>query len=486
MPILQRHAPQWTQPIGWQPGDRAKTALLIALVVAGGVLAGWGAARGDPVLVLVIALAAPLMLAGLRSLWLLFAVLIGALTMLPFFVLPVSAGGASPTLFEVLGLALVGGYAAVLLIDRRERLVARGPVVAWLLFGGYLVFVFVLGSRFGAGAELTRLFLRFGLALALFWLTVQLVRSRAEASRLAGWIVGGTALAAALGLVLYAGGVEFTHRMLLRLVPYGYPDTRVVRWIEDNPANPMRLTGTGIDPNAFGGMLMLGFVLAVGLAFSREKPLPVVLIWAAIALTGLGVLLTYSRGAWVGSAVGAGIIVWFRARWLVPLGLLGALAALVAGLGGGFVARFEAGLRLQDPATRMRLDEYENALRIIREHPWFGIGFGDAPSPEFGVGVSSIYFLIAEQAGLVGLAAFLILVGVIAMRGWRAFRRSDDDLILAVGAALAAALTVGLVDHYFINIRFVHLVALFWILAGLLFALSEMDLAPAGQKGEAG
>src|SRR5690606_40706486 len=102
-----------------------------------------------------------------------------------------------------------------------------------------------------------------------------------------------------------------------------------------------------------------------GLAFSREKPLPVVLIWAAIALTGLGVLLTYSRGAWVGSAVGAGIIVWFRARWLVPLGLLGALAALVAGLGGGFVARFEAGLRLQDPATRMRLDEYENALRKI-------------------------------------------------------------------------------------------------------------------------
>ena len=465
---------------------RIEIPLLVGLAVGGGLLAGWSAARHDPVILLVVTLAGPVILLAARSLWFLLAALVGAMTLLPFFVLPISVGGANPTLFEVLGFGLAGGYLAVLLIDRRERLMTRAPVAAWLVFGGYLVFVFVLGSRFGASAELARLFLRFGLALGLFWVTLQLVRSRAEAGRLVGWIVSGAALAAALGLALYAGGAQFTYRVLIRLVPYGYPDTRVVRWIEDNPANPMRLTGTGIDPNAFGGMLMLGFVLAVGLAFSRERPLPRGLLWAAIAVTGLGVLLTYSRGAWIGSALGAGIIIWFRARWLAPLGLLGAAGALAAGLGSDFVARLEAGLRLRDEATRMRLDEYENALRIIREHPWFGIGFGDAPSPEFGVGVSSIYLLIAEQAGLVGLAAFLLVVGLIMARGWLAFRRGGDDLVLTVGAALIAALTVGLVDHYFINIRFVHLVALFWILAGLLFALAEMDLAPAGEKREAG
>ncbi len=463
---------RWAQPVA-----------LTGAAVLVGLLAGWLAVAAGPLITFALLAAVPIGVAALRSVWVPVAALVAVATLLPFLVLPVSAGGGRPTLFEVTAAGALGSYLLILVIDRRERLIVRPELVLWALFTCYLVFAFTLGARFGAGADLARLFGRFMLAFALFWLVVQLVRTRQLALRLVEWIVAGTSAAAAIGLLLYAGGASATFRVLIRLVPYGYPDTRVVRFIEDNPANPMRAVGTGVDPNAFGGMLMLGFVLAVGLLFSRDRRLPLVLHLAAAGLTGLAMLLTFSRGAWVGGLAGAATIVWYRARYLVPFGLLAALAVLAVGVGATFVQRLEAGLRGEDAATIQRFEEYDNALALIRAHPWFGIGFGDPPSAEFGAGVSSIYFLIAEQAGLVGLVLFGLFCGVVLVRAVKVYWQADDDLLLTCGAAFVAALTVGLVDHYFFNIRFVHTVGLFWIVAGLVVAMSNINEASCQERG---
>ncbi len=464
--------------------SRASPAIPVLFAVSAGLVIGWSTVRAGPLPTTGILAALLLGVMSLRSIWVPVAALIAVATMVPFLVIPISAGGARPTLFEVTAVASLGGYLLIAILDRRERFAIQPEILLWALFSAFIVFAFVLGARFGAGSDLIRLFARFLLAFSLFWLTIQLVvRSRNSALRLVEWVIAGTSAAAALALVLYAAGPSATFRVLIRLVPYGYPDTRVVRFIEDNPGNSMRAIGTGVDPNAFGGMLMLGFVLAVGLLFSRDRRLPLILHLAAVAITGLALLLTFSRGAWVGALVGASIIVWFRARYLVPFGLFAAFGALAIGFGATFVNRLEAGLRLQDAATLQRFQEYDNALAIIRAHPWFGIGFGDAPSPDFGVGVSSIYLLIAEQTGLVGLALFGLFSSVVIWRAWRAFRASDDDLLLTVGSAFVASLTVGLVDHYFFNIRFVHTVGLFWIVVGLVVGLSSGLMPKVNAKG---
>jgi hypothetical protein len=41
-------------------------------------------------------------------------------------------------------------------------------------------------------------------------------------------------------------------------------------------------------------------------------------------------------------------------------------------------------------------------------------------------------------------------------------------LLVGLQAAVLAALVAGLFDHYFFNLRFPHMVALFWLLLGLL------------------
>ncbi|CAN5634325.1 O-antigen ligase family protein [soil metagenome] len=460
----------------------ARLAVVAAVLIA--IAVGWSTVQLGPLPTFAALACLVAVYLSLQSIWTPIAGLLAVTTLAPFLVLPVSAAGARPTLFELAALGAIGAYVVVLLIDRRQMLVIRLEVVIWAVLGAYLVFAFVLGTRFGGGADLARLFTRFGLAYILFWLILQLVRERRQALRLVEWIVAGVSAAAAIGLLLYAGGPSLTHRALIRLVPYGYPDNRVVRFIEDNPENAMRAIGTGVDPNAFGGLLMVGFVLAVGMLFSRDRRLPAPVLVAAAGLITAAILLTFSRGAWVGAAVGAGVIVWFRARALVPFGVAGGLALLILDAGATFVSRLEAGLRGEDAATIQRFEEYRNALSIIRAHPWFGIGFGDAPSPEFGVGVSSIYLLIAEQTGLVGLALFGLFSIVAIWRAWVRFQETDDDLLLAVGATFAACLTVGLVDHYFFNIRFAHMVGLFWIVAGMIVALSDGSVLLMKQEGD--
>src|SRR5690606_21967754 len=110
-----------------------------------------------------------------------------------------------------------------------------------------------------------------------------------------------------------------TERALARLIPYGYPGSRIVRYIEDDPGRPMRAVGTGVDPNSFGGLVMVGFLLAAGQLFGRNPIMSRWLSGPAFALCGLAMMLTYSRGAWVGAAAGLAIILVMRRRSWLPL-----------------------------------------------------------------------------------------------------------------------------------------------------------------------
>lgn len=448
-------------------------AALAAALFAAGV--AWLAVQRGPSVGLAAVLLPVIGYAYLRSLWVSFAGVIAVVCLAPFATIPIG-GPVTPTLLEVsLAVALML-RAAVLLIDRRCTVKTGGAQALWVALVGSTAFAFVLGVGRGYTTETVHTYGAFVLALGAFWLALQATDSRTDALSLVRLLLGGISAAAALALVLYAGGATFTERVLLRLTPYGYPGSRIVRYIEDDPAKPMRAVGTSVDPNSFGGLLMVGFVMAAGALLVRSRLVPQIIAAASLVVIGAALLLTYSRGAWVGAAIGVAMIVALRRpRWIVPM-CLGTVVIVAAGIGRGFVERLWLGFTLQDPATRLRLAEYRNAWEIIRRHPLFGVGFGEAPSIELQMGVSSIYLTIAEQAGLVGLTVFLMTVAVVAWRGLRIARRAGPtgDVALVALAAFVAALSAGLVDHYFFNPRFAHMATLLWTLAGLLVGLHAM------------
>jgi hypothetical protein len=81
--------------------------------------------------------------------------------------------------------------------------------------------------------------------------------------------------------------------------------------------------------------------------------------------------------------------------------------------------------------------------------------------------------------GLVGLVVFFLAVG--SVFGWGLVRRqavyADENLTaiwLGLLAGLAAALTVGIFDHYFFNLAFQAAGTLFWIFIGLALAATRL------------
>lgn len=453
--------------------NSATLALLLGLALIGAAAIGWLAVVRGPVqtAALIVGLVGLIVVASdpRAGLW----AVVGVMTLLPFAVIPVRVG-LTLTLLEAAMIAVYAVWLLRLLLHRDERIVSASPAAWVLLLVAVTIFAFLLGIHNGYTSQTFHDYGKFLLAVLLVYAVWNTSKTFADARRLVTVLLLGTAATSALGLALYAAGPGMTERVLARLIPYGYPSSRIVRYIEDDPGRAMRLTSTSVDPNSFGGLLAVVFVIACAAVVARHQFLPRWLTVPVVGLSGMALLLTQSRGAWLGAAAGLGVLTLLRYRWLIAPGALLAGAVAVLGLGSEFIHRLYLGFTLQDPATKLRLAEYRNAIAIIRKHPWFGVGFGDAPSIDLQAGVSSIYLVIGERIGLVGLTVFLVAVGSVALAGfrvWRARRESvAGELTLGLLAALASALVVGVFDHYFFNITFPHMAALLWIVCGLILA----------------
>jgi len=139
-----------------------------------------------------------------------------------------------------------------------------------------------------------------------------------------------------------------------------------------------------------------------------------------------------------------------------------------------------------------RKTPWERTVSSIKEHPWFGTGYGTSPSgedPGMGAGEfsssaetarehGSSYMTIAEWVGLLGLLPFLALLGVTASNVWRVFvwmRQTSNARHYSI--PLAMVLLAGFIHANFEDWLFAvgsYPCIYFWSLAFLL-----ADLVPA-------
>jgi hypothetical protein len=411
-------------------------------------------------------------------------------TLLPFGTLPFKAV-ITPSFLELALSALMAVWLLRLLSRPEEpfQLTPLGlPIIGFL---GLTLFSFLIGSGGSPDSLTLHNYFKFLLGVLVFFSVVNCVRTREQAAWALRFLMIGGALSALIGLALYAMRDSAALQVLTALGRIGYPTSgRVLRYVEDDPSGIERAIGLSVDPNSYGGMLALVGALTITQAAAERPALPRPLMLAMAGAMALTVLLTASRAAIGGLAVGTiyAATLRYRKLWWAVLGaaLLALALYLGLGLGARFVDRFVQGAQFRDQANLMRLNEYRNAIEIIGRYPLFGIGFAQAPDIDLGAGVSSIYLALAERIGLVGLFGFLAIIAAFFMRGWHALRAAvrarDAELggqLIGLQAAIAAALAVGLLDHYFFNIEFSHMVALFWGVVGLA---SVLEITSDGRR----
>lgn len=414
---------------------------------------------------------------------------IGIITLLPFAALPVKIV-FTPTFLDLALGSVFFVYALHWMTGRRRRLAltpAHGPIA---LFVALAVFAFVAGLNNGPlTSNLLRQFAELLLNILLSFLIVDYLDEWDKLAGLARLVMLGGTAAAALGIGLYLLPDALAERLLSALRIVGYPAGGVLRYIEDDPANAERAISTSVDPNFLGGMLaIVGGLLAPQLLSRRPLLGSRPLTGLAFGIVLAGLVLTYSRGAMAAltlALLGIALLRYRRLLWVIALA--GAVV-LVLPVTREYVSHFVEGLRGQDLATQMRFGEYKDAFILISRYPVLGVGFAGVPQIDIYLGVSSAYLLLAEQMGLVGLTAFGLVVAVVfgwAFRQRRAVYAVDtgatgvDVIALWLGAhaALAAALAVGVVDHYFFEMSFQSAGTMFWLMVGLCLAATRLASA---------
>lgn len=245
----------------------------------------------------------------------------------------------------------------------------------------------------------------------------------------------------------------------------------------------MRAYGTFQQPNPYAAHLGLSLPFAAGWALAgpvgrRER----MLLLGAAGLMALGILASWSRGAWLGLAVSATLmaaLLWPRVAigvgtlllivsplWVGPAAS-SALAQRALGMGGGVSGLNVAQVEPTDDNWSVveRLAHWQAGWRMFEAKPWLGVGIGNyevvygahaLPRWSDPLGHAHNYYLnVLAETGLVGLTAYaalgLTVWGTLA-RAWRrrAARYSRGLLLAAIGA-LAYLSVHSVVDNLYVH-----------------------------------
>ncbi|MBN2197036.1 MAG: O-antigen ligase family protein [Polyangiaceae bacterium] len=218
-----------------------------------------------------------------------------------------------------------------------------------------------------------------------------------------------------------------------------------------------------LNPNNLGGYLNLGFFCGAGLFVARRRSGPRWLLALLAAVTLAVSVMSASRGAVLGLAVGACLLVpalWRTAkdggrRVVQRLTItVQVVAAMV--VGGvffilGATPRVWADL-LQESTEKLAILAWTRPM--IHDHPWFGVGRGayETAFPPYREANGHVVYQFAENFVVQWLAEWGVLVGALALLGlavalrpaWSATRRSP----VAAGAitGVVALLVQNLLD----------------------------------------
>lgn len=248
-----------------------------------------------------------------------------------------------------------------------------------------------------------------------------------------------------------------------------------------------------IHANVLAGTLVVltpvCFALALTLSSEKRGSLQRVTIWLISIISLLVLLLTQSRGGYLGFIAAVGTVITVTvSRWLLVLPIT---------IGAGLFFAYRPGfMRLLEMASHsdsvgglaVRLQIWNYSLAAVRDFPLTGIGLGGYtdtiplmyPLPHLSELVPhahNLYIQVALDLGLFGLIAYLAIIMNCFFMLWRLLRDRSDSVrwTLAVGAfaSLVGMLTHGLFDAVLwgTKVAFVP-----WLLFALIVLLHESQI----------
>ena len=287
-------------------------------------------------------------------------------------------------------------YAVKLLLGKREfhLLPVDAAAIAFAVCLGFAgLFSFSAGSRKPALVLIC--------FLLGYILTVSLIRTREWLKRCTWAAVAAASLVSLYGIYQYF---------------FGSLDADT--WLDSSMFEDIsaRVVSTLENPNMLAEYLILLFPIAAALLVTKGSAAGKGFSLCACALCGVCIILTWSRGAWLG---------------------LAAIPFLPLVLPSSIISRFTSIGNLADTSTSYRVNIWRGTMRMLQDYWSCGIGIGEAAwdtvYPRYSLAAieaaphsHNLYLQITVECGIVGLILFLAFIFLLLRHNFTFYRRLED------------------------------------------------------------
>ncbi len=376
----------------------------------------------------------------------------------------------------------------------------------WVVLAGLELFVFVSLLVAPDKGLAVFYYLRFLLGLGLFW---AMTKTSFKKIRLFFAFLLGVAVQAMIGVWQFINQSDFANKYLgIASHDPTSPGTSVVEVLgEDGFWQRWLRAYGGLDhPNMLGGLLVVAILFILLFVVTGNKKnkkierqdadtsinidLP---FWAiaGVALFFITLFFTFSRASWIGLIIGvSGMLalsvikkdLTAQLKILKTIFIMGIIAVpLLYSYGDLVEARILGKGRIEEKSINERVSQSGEAIQIIRENLFLGVGVGnytkalsevvkDKPSWYYQP-VHNTFLLIWAEIGLIG---FLFFLGVLQLLFARYIRNFQNNEIYRL-PILISLIFLLMFDHWWWSLHFG--VLLFWFVIGVLYVSNDKPWA---------
>ncbi|MGB3401757.1 MAG: IctB family putative bicarbonate transporter [Microcoleaceae cyanobacterium] len=278
-------------------------------------------------------------------------------------------------------------------------------------------------------------------------------------------------------------------------------------WVDptSNSAKLTRVYSYLGNPNLLAGYLLPAVAFSIAAIFVWRGILPKALAVTMTLVNTACLVLTFSRGGWIGFvglmfAFAVLLLYWFSIyfspfwqKWAVPIGVSSLAGMMILAIlilpplrdraASIFVGR-------EDSSNNFRLNVWAAVIEMIQDRPILGIGPGNNAfnkiyplymRPRYtALSAYSVVLEILVETGIIGFLSFLWLLLVTLQQGWkqlqrlRQLRNSQGFWLIAAIATLAGMMAHGVVDTVWYRPQ---INTLWWFVVALIASFYQPKLS---------
>jgi O-antigen ligase len=271
---------------------------------------------------------------------------------------------------------------------------------------------------------------------------------------------------------------------LYGIYQYKFGDLYSQAWLDKEMFEDikMRVYSTFANPNVFGEYLLLVIPISASLFWTEKGWFKKIFFAGATVITGIALVLTISRGCWLGIIFSLAILAVIIDKRLILVGI-GLLILAPFILPQSIIERFMSIGNMGDSSTSYRVYIWMGTIAMLKDYWISGIGLGitsfNTIYPLYSYNgiiaphAHNLYLQLIVEYGILGLVVFLGAMYYFYKTIVISMIKNKNIVLAGILSGMSGFLLQSMTDHSWYNYR---VLLIFWIVYGVGITLSRLNI----------